>query len=83
MATFKFKFLDDQDMTATFTDQGSQMQSTFDGAQVIETGDYNKLINQPSYNGVVWEGNKTFNDVGDYNMTNVEIKRIFDRVFKN
>ena len=51
-------------------------------AQRVVSMDYDKAINKPSYNGVVWEGNKTFEDVGDYNLTNLEIKAIFDRVFK-
>ena len=83
MATFKFKFQDDPGMTATFTDQGSQMASTFEGAQVIETGDYNKLTNKPSINEVELRGNKTFEDLGDHIMTNIEIKNIFNRVFRS
>ena len=46
------------------------------------TDDYDILQNKPRYNGVVWEGNKTFEDVGDYNLTNQQIKAIFDRVFR-
>lgn len=51
--------------------------------RVIETGNYDKLINKPSINEVVLQGNKTFEDLGDHNLTNIEIKTIFDRVFNS
>lgn len=45
------------------------------------TGDYNDLINKPSINSVELVGDKTFEDLGDSPLTNVEIQEIFNRVF--
>ena len=53
------------------------------GDRIVETGDYNKLVHRPSINEVVLVGNKTFEDLGDHNLTNLEIKAIFDRVFNS
>ena len=83
MATFKFTFKDQKDMQASFLDQGSGMSASFGSAQVIETGDYNNLTNKPSINEVELQGNKTFEELGDHILTNIEIKNIFNRVFKN
>lgn len=84
MANFKATFKDEGGrMKASFRDEGGDFKASFGNAQIIETGDYNKLLNRPSYNGVVWDGNKTFNDMGDYNITNKDILKIFNRVFKN
>lgn len=48
----------------------------------ITPGDYEKLAHKPSINEVELNGNKTFDDLGDHTLSNIEIKAIFDRVFK-
>ena len=76
----------------TFTIEPTQQEISFSiereqeisfsvGDRIVETGDYDKLIHKPSINEVILQGNKTFEDLGDHNLTNVEIKAIFDRVF--
>lgn len=45
------------------------------------TLNYNALTNKPSINDVVLMGNKTFEDLGDMPLTNLEIKEMFDRIF--
>lgn len=60
----------------------SRIPMGMDSVMIHIERDYNKLINQPSVNNEVLEGNKTFEDLGDHTMTNIEIKAIFDRVFK-
>lgn len=45
------------------------------------TRNYNALTNKPSINDVVLIGNKTFEDLGDMPLTNLEIKEMFDRIF--
>ena len=45
-------------------------------------GAYPPLTQKPSVNDVVLLGNKTFEDLGDHILTNIEIKTLFDRVFK-
>lgn len=81
MASFKAKFTNENTFKASFK-SGSEMKAGFGNVQVVETSNYDNLTNKPSYNGVVWEGNKTFADVGDYNLSNIQIKAIFDKVFK-
>lgn len=54
----------------------------FGNTQIIPTGNYNDLGNKPSINEVELKGNKTFEELGDHLLTNIEIKQIFDRVFK-
>ena len=46
------------------------------------TGNYNSLTNKPSINDVELVGNKTFDELGDHTLSNLEIKEVFDRVFK-
>ena len=46
------------------------------------TGNYNALTNKPSINEVELVGDKSFDDLGDHTLSNIEIKSIFDRVFK-
>lgn len=43
--------------------------------------DYSLLDNKPSINDVELVGNKSFEDLGDSPLTNVEIQAIFNRVF--
>ena len=45
------------------------------------TGDYNELYNKPSINGVELINDKSFEDLGDNNLTNLEIQTIFNQVF--
>ena len=63
-------------------DNEANLNAGFGSVQKIETSDYNKLYNKPSINEVELKGNKTFEDLGDHMLTNIEIKKIFDRVFK-
>lgn len=44
--------------------------------------DYNPLYNKPSVNDEILQGNKTFEQLGLKSMTNLEIKELFDKVFK-
>ena len=54
----------------------------FGNTQIVSTDDYEKLYNKPSINEVELVGNKSFEELGDHLLTNIEIKQIFDRVFK-
>ena len=49
--------------------------------RVRATGDYNDLENKPSINEVELVGNKTFEDLGDSPLKNLDIQAIFNRVF--
>lgn len=79
-ATFKASFKDGEQLKAKFS-EGDQLTATFGSVQRVSTSDYNELFNKPSINEVELKGNKTFEDLGDKTLTNIEIKAIFDRVF--
>lgn len=83
MATFKVGFHEEgSTFCLTFSDP-QPMAVNFRGVKVVETGDYEKLSNKPSINDVILIGNKTFEELGDRNLSNLEIKAIFDRIFDN
>lgn len=50
--------------------------------EIQSSGDYDMLANHPSINEEELIGNKTFDDLGDHTLSNIEIKDIFDRVFR-
>ena len=45
-----------------------------------ETRDYNKLINEPSIQGVTLTHNKTFEDLGASSLTNIEIEELINNI---
>ena len=42
------------------------------------TRDYNRLVNKPQINGVELVGNKSFEDLGEQTITNVELQSIIN-----
>ena len=78
---FKAKFRTDSAFKAKFRTEGN-LSADFGNVIQVHTDDYNDLLNKPSINEVELVGNKTFEELGDHLLTNIEIKRIFDRVFK-
>lgn len=46
------------------------------------TSNYELLTHKPSINSVQLVGDKSFEDLGDKTLTNIEIKEMFDHVFK-
>lgn len=46
------------------------------------TSNYEALTNKPSIEGVVLIGDKSLTDFGEKPLSNIEIKTIFDRVFR-
>lgn len=79
-ATFKAKFNEEDVLSAKFS-ESEQLDAKFGSVQKVSTSDYNDLFNKPSINEVELKGNKTFEDLGDKTLSNLEIKAIFDRVF--
>lgn len=45
--------------------------------------DYPSLTGLPSINGVELIDDKSFEDLGEYNLTNMEIQAIFNRIFND
>ena len=78
---FKAKFRTDSAFKAKFRTEGN-LSADFGNVIQVHTDNYNDLLNKPSINEVELKGNKTFEELGDHLLTNIEIKRIFDRVFK-
>lgn len=81
MATFKVGFHEEGSTFDMTFSEPQPMAVSFRGVKVVETGDYEKLSNKPSINDVTLIGNKTFEELGDRNLSNLEIKEIFDRIF--
>ena len=50
---------------------------------IIQEKDYEKLINQPSVNGEILIGDKTFEQLGRENMRNKAIKDLIDEQWEN
>lgn len=46
------------------------------------TNDYSELVNKPSIEGVTLEGDRLLGEFGEKPLSNIEIKEIVDRVFK-
>lgn len=80
MTTFKMTFEEGKEFTTTLREEGN-MTANFGQVQLVHTDNYEDLYNKPSINEVTLIGNKTFEDLGDTPLTNLEIKRIFDRIF--
>lgn len=77
---FNATFTDQSKLIADFRDN-STMGAKFGETQMVSTNDYNDLYNKPQINEVELRGNKTFDDLGDHTLTNIEIKEIFNRIF--
>lgn len=81
MATFKATFQESDTLNAQFKD-AETIDARFGEVQKVSTTNYNDLYNKPLINGKVLVGDKSFEELGDHILSNVEIKALFDRVFK-
>lgn len=79
-ATFGAQFTEGENMTAAFSDDAS-MDASFGETQKVSTSNYEDLYNKPKINGVTLTGDRSFEDLGEENLTNMEIATIFNRVF--
>ena len=64
------------DFTFEFNEQTNEFNFVFGQAYVVETGDYEKLSNKPSIEGVTLLGDKTFKQLGMDNATEAEVEAI-------
>lgn len=81
MADFDMNFETDNTFDMSFESDG-EFNAGLDNVEIIQVGRYAPLPDKPSINGETLLGDKTFTDLGDHTLTNLEIKTIFDRVFK-
>ena len=77
----KATFRESENIGASFK-ESENLKAKFGDVLMVHTDNYDDLYNKPSINEVELKGNKTFEDLGDKTLTNIEIKHIFDRVFK-
>lgn len=67
-------------MKATFSSDDA-LTASFGDVQLVSTTNYDELYNKPKINGVTLMGDRSFEDLGENSMTNMEIASIFNRVF--
>ena len=83
MATFKAKFKESEgQFRAHFSQEEGSFLARFDALQTVVKGSYPDLTDKPSINGVTLIYDKSFEELGVETLTNLEIKSIFDRVFR-
>lgn len=78
----KANFRESENMTASFGENDS-VAANFGEMTFVHTDDYDDLLNKPKINGVELMGDKSFDDLGDTPLTNLEIKAIFDNIFNS
>lgn len=79
-ATFGARFTEDESLAATFSED-AHLSAEFGEIQKVSTSNYEDLYNKPRINGVMLTGDRSFEDLGEENLTNMEIATIFNRVF--
>lgn len=74
----------DGDISSTLLIDDDIAASMSVGTVIIRDGtnDYNELINHPSIEGIELVGDRLLSEFGETPLSNVEIKSIFDRVFR-
>lgn len=77
-ASFKEK----ENLKADFR-ENDNLNANFGEMTFVRTDNYDDLINKPQINGVELVGDKSFEDLGDTPLTNLEIKAIFDSIFNH
>lgn len=79
---FKATFKEQNTLNANFRETNT-LNAKFGEVQKVATSDYNDLYNKPQINEVELKGNRSFEDLGDHTLTNIEIKEMFDRIFNS
>ena len=81
--TLDFTIDEDENLDFTIDSDDISLDFTVDPFVNVATNNYNELINKPQINSVELQGNKSFEELGDHTLTNLEIKTIFDRIFRS
>lgn len=79
MARFDASFHDVSKFNASFR-ESNNMNARFGDVQVVETGNYDPLINKPRIEGNELIGDKTFLQLGLLEITPQEIDDMFDEL---
>ena len=80
MAEFRATFQEPESLKVSFRENGS-MSASFGETQLVTTSNYEELSKKPQINGVTLLGDKSFEDLGDASLSNLEIATIFNKVF--
>ena len=68
-----------KELRATIRDSDS-LSGVLDSAKVVYEKNYENLKNKPSINDVELIGNKSFEDLGDMPLSNIEILNMYNHV---
>lgn len=68
-----------KDLRATIRDSDS-LSGVLDSAKIVYEKDYENLKNKPRINDVELIGNKSFEDLGDIPLSNIEILNMYNHV---
>lgn len=68
-----------KELRATIRDSDS-LTGTLDAAKKVYEKDYENLVNKPKINDVELVGNKSFEDLGDIPLSNIEILNMYNHV---
>ena len=68
-----------KELRATIRDSDS-LSGVLDSAKVVYEKNYENLKNKPSINDVELIGNKSFEDLGDIHLSNIEILNMYNHV---
>ena len=68
-----------KELRATIRDSDS-LSGILDSAKIVDEKNYENLKNKPSINDVELVGNKSFEDLGDIPLSNIEILNMYNHV---
>ena len=68
-----------KELRATIRDSDS-LSGILDSAKIVYEKNYENLKNKPSINDVELIGNKSFEDLGDIPLSNIEILKMYNHV---
>ena len=73
MSDYMTAVLDDGEALTGALDDGGGLSADIEKPETVYEKDYEGLINRPHINGVELIGNKSFEELGDQELTNMEI----------
>ena len=73
MSDYMTAVLDDGESLTGTLDDGGGISAEIEKLETVYEKDYEGLINRPHINGVELIGNKSFEELGDQELTNMEI----------
>ena len=81
MGSFNVDFANQQNFNIGFGSQENTNIGFAGSVTEVVTTDYKELRNLPKINGVTLLGDRSFEDLGEESLSNLEIATIFNKVF--